>query len=179
MATKDPVRHAASRWEYGRQPSRNDQLTAAVTEEQRADPGPAKRPPGRKDTRQWCKGIEGRLHVREIIYDGRPSYHARDGCVWAPAWSRRLRGWSGVAWDCFHVEQCTECKKILRKRHELELSECPDYPGTPEQKTAAAAEVQRRNDLPASSPGVASRRQARDSQRGTSGFRRPKAGGRA
>ena len=165
-------RHARTGDYWDTRPSRHDELAAALADEQAAEPGPAKRLPGRKNTRAWCKGKEGRPHVPVIV--PRPLTR-RDACEWTPGWDRDRRVWESAAWSCCHVEQCGECKKILRERWELDLAECPAYPGSPEQKAAAVAEGQRRNERHGKPPRWSAREAARQRQKGVSGYRKPKA----
>lgn len=117
-------RHSRSRWEWGKPPGRADEVRLAASD----DPDPAKRPPGRKDTRTWCKGKQGRAHTPALIPDPWPWRH---GCAWYPSWTV-----AGTAnWSCQHREVCTACGKVLR--HRISDSECPAYPGDPAQKAEA------------------------------------------
>jgi len=123
-------RHARSAWEWGPAPARSDEVRRAAT----ADPNPAKRPPGRKDTKRWCRGKVGVEH--ELV----PAVHSYYGrayeCGWRktgyyaltgplPAYPkgvpvpRRQRGVkrefvaTGREWRCFHEWRCEACGKWL------------------------------------------------------------------
>jgi hypothetical protein len=75
----------------------------------------------KKDTRKWCKGVVGREHKPEIVFDTR----FRSPCGWAPKWAWQLPGkkW----WMCHHIEKCTVCGKHMRQLWEVKADECPDY----------------------------------------------------
>ena len=51
-----------------------------------------------KNTRRWCKGVEGREHKSTIVKRGWLSDRPCD-----------LTNW----WGCHHQEICDECKKVL------------------------------------------------------------------
>jgi hypothetical protein len=118
------------RWDDGG--TGKDRVTrqeAAATPE----PALARRAPGRKNTRAWCKGKVGRPHTVQIVY---PPNAFRRSCSWADYASWRT-GEKTMRWCCHHGEVCTVCGKVLRVSHgwfggDLELLECPDYvPGPP------------------------------------------------
>lgn len=123
-------RHASG-GTWGTNPPRSAELAAAAS----ADPDPARRAPAPKDTRFWCRGKIGRLHVSEII--ARPYFHT-DACKWSGC---DLRHPGQVWWQCIHEDRCRECGKILRQRGTLKAAECPEYPGWAEQKAQAEAEA--------------------------------------
>lgn len=102
-----------------------------------SDPEPPKRPPGRKNTRDWCRGKEGVPHQPVIVFA--PPVFRRPvtiTCEWASRWSGEA-----VIWDCHHEEHCASCGRILRTQARLAGSECPGYPGSETQKAAAVAEA--------------------------------------
>lgn len=76
----------------------------------------------RKNTRRWCKGVEGREHSPVIVRDkydhfGRGCYRDESelGGVLVGAVGR---------WHCHHERVCENCGKVL----EYWLGEaCPDY----------------------------------------------------
>ncbi len=121
--------------DWGRPPARSAELTTAVT----ADPEPVKRPPGRKDTREWCRGKVGVPHQPAIVKG-----NGKLPCRWAGRYDykliRRQDAWS-VGWSCWHHEECSACGKILRATRHLNASECPAYPGRPEQRAQAEREA--------------------------------------
>jgi hypothetical protein len=87
---------------------------------ERDDLGPTRRSPGRKDTRQWCRGHVGREHDPEIIIPENQRW-SWSKCGPAPAWWR-------AEWSCSHVERCRQCGKVLRQSWQLNHpDECPDY----------------------------------------------------
>jgi len=94
---------------------------------------PERKPPGRKDTRQWCKGREGREHRPEIVFAPPPAFRPETArcCEWG-TWRAM-----DVRWSCHHQLQCTACGKILPGR--LPAASCPDWPGSEEQKAEATA----------------------------------------
>jgi len=99
-----------------------------------SDPDPSKRPPGRKDTRSWCRGKAGVPHQPVIVF--RPTWTRRPqpACEWAADWIGEQ-----VRWHCHHEEHCGPCGKILRTR--IADEECPDYPGDPAQRAEAEREA--------------------------------------
>ena len=78
-----------------------------------------KRPRRRKETRRWCKGITGREHTAEVVFE--PMFPGRS--------CGKAMGWLGArdGWGCHHRECCSACGRVLRDRYELGR-ECPDYP---------------------------------------------------
>jgi hypothetical protein len=102
------------------------------------DDDPAKRGPGRKDTRNWCRGKTGVAHVPAIVFRS-PMWNDQAVCKWCPLYSRGL----DVTWCCYHREECDRCGKILRDGETFDLGdgECPDYPGQPEQRAEAEKEA--------------------------------------
>lgn len=155
MASKHE-RHARSRWQWGTQPARSTELAAAVTE-------PDNQPPGRKDTRAWCKGKPGRPHQRIIAEEG-----GQWACRWIVNWDPAARRHDGAVWTCHHREECKACGKILRNGWDLTSDECEHHPGDPAQLAEAVAEAERRNSFP--------RRLRQRIINGPQGYRRPKAG---
>lgn len=123
----------AYRW--GPVQSRAAEQSAAMTET-------VKRPPGRKDTRQWCRGKVGREHQPQIglSTDG----WSRHDCEWVSRydWRGIRRGEpedsvQSVRWACGHCERCSACGRVLRPLGELLTEECPAYPGTEGQRAQA------------------------------------------
>lgn len=130
-------RHARSKWEWGYPGSRSAEVRDAV----RADPDPARRAPGKKNTRRWCRGKRGVEHRRAVVlhswyghkcgwvetgqwvYTGPPMVRG----VPVPrrwAWSQRKnREWvvTGKRWECVHELQCVVCQKYLGP-----APQCPD-----------------------------------------------------
>lgn len=74
-------------------------------------------PVKRKNTKLWCGGKVGRPHKPEIVRDK----NSHSACGPAPSWWVTFHR---DGWWCHHVEQCANCKKILR--HTLPEQECPD-----------------------------------------------------
>lgn len=130
-------RHRRTKWEWGTPGARSGETRAAAA----ADPDPAKRPPGRKDRRAWCKGKHGIEHAGAIILDARQAgWRSKNGCQWTPSWGIRLQEY-GTHWLCEHREVCTRCGRILRESSQLAVEECPAYPGSGEQRAAAEVET--------------------------------------
>ena len=113
--------------DWGRAPGRAAEVRAAAAEA-------PKRAPGKKDTRRWCHGREGREHALVITFRG---LYGRV-CEWQVRWVG-----DGIGWHCEHEETCASCGKILRAGYELARAECPAYPGAPEQRAEAEAELRR------------------------------------
>lgn len=67
----------------------------------------------KKDTRHWCKGVEGREHAPKIVVYY--SYHA--AC--------RPSRYFSEHWQCRHAEICTVCLKVLRHGWSKDFP-CPD-----------------------------------------------------
>lgn len=134
------VRHARSKWEWGTPPSRSAERSQAVAEDVRE---PAKKAPARKDTRSWCKGKVGTGHVPAIVVDHAYPFRfdrRTTGCHWRVGWSSDKAA-DIVFWGCLHHELCANCGKVLRDRWSLPSAECPAYPGSPEQRAEAEAEL--------------------------------------
>jgi len=64
------------------------------------------KPRKRKDTKQWCKGVEGRKHVLET----RMSDH---GSMITGLWGKDACGDFMDSWHCQHERRCMVCGKIL------------------------------------------------------------------
>ena len=123
------LRHARSKSDaWGGQPSRFAEVTAEVAAQVAADPSD-RRPPGRKNTRRYCKGKTGVEHEPDLV----PIGH----CRWVTGW--RMDG--TASWECAHREICGRCGKVLREPWQLTRAECPVYPGGSEQRAAAEAEA--------------------------------------
>jgi len=126
-------RHARSRWEWGVPGSRS----AEVRDAAQADPEPAKRGPGKKDTRRWCRGKLGVEHQVQVVLHAWYGH----GCGWRetghwvrtgpmppkgvtlPKWRRTGQEWvvTGRRWSCSHEYQCQACGKYLGP-----VPDCPD-----------------------------------------------------
>ena len=137
-------RHAKSKWEWGSEPARSQQDRDAVTEPEH------KRPPGKKNTKLWCKGHEGRPHQLAITLDGRYRTYQPGRCRWYPRWEWREKRYV-LRWTCVHQETCTACGKVLRYQGSLGDADCPAYPGDGKQKAEALAQAlewqERRNRI--------------------------------
>lgn len=84
------------------------------------DPDPV-RTRRRKNTRKWCKGIEGREHTPEIVEAKWTTRECRDYPQHVAWW---LKKGSTDTWWCQHQRACSQCGKILD--YFLEPAECPD-----------------------------------------------------
>jgi hypothetical protein len=74
----------------------------------------------RKNTRRWCRGVEGREHDPEITIPENRRVPWNRPCH-PSTWLRSL-------YSCRHVEQCRVCGKVLREGWQLDHpAECPDY----------------------------------------------------
>ncbi len=123
---------------WGSRPARSAELVAAVTET-------AKRPPGRKNTRRWCRGKTGTEH--QLAAAVRSYYGRAYVCGWrqtgyyAPVepppvypkgvpvpkrryWGKREFVVTGREWRCHHEWQCMACQKWLGP-----VPSCPGRPG--------------------------------------------------
>jgi len=130
------VRHADTGWEWGPNPSRGE-ITRRATAD---DPEPARRPPGRKNTRDWCKGKVGREHELGITLGSYPWCLRDGGCRWLARWSLREETWT-AQWVCAHHESCSRCGKVFREPWDLAAAECPAF--TEDGHAEAAAEAAR------------------------------------
>lgn len=71
----------------------------------------ASRPPGKKDTRSWCKGKVGRQHTLAIEVP--PNNSSWRTCGWRT--QHYLYGRPPVHYyTCAHAEMCTTCGKVFR-----------------------------------------------------------------
>jgi hypothetical protein len=76
--------------------------------------------PGRKDTRRWCRGVEGREHDPEIVIP--------ENQRWRWNVCRPAQPWMRSDWSCAHAERCRACGKVMRDGWQLNHpQECPDY----------------------------------------------------
>ena len=134
----DPtVRHArTSEPGWGPAPSRSAQRRLAAM----TDPEPAKRPPGKKETKRWCKGKVGREHVRGLVFSAWAVARGKERCGWASRWNIHIRGYR-LTWACRHREVCVNCGRVFREPWDLAPEECPAYPGDREQQAAAEAQA--------------------------------------
>lgn len=166
MASKHE-RHAKTKWEWGSEPGRSDELRQAVAD----DPQPPPRPPGKKDKRRWCKGKTGVEHTPGVVMNHYGWVTSRfSSCAWVPMWEHRQRE-RVVGWRCCHHEVCTRCGKILRQTWEMTAEECPTYPGTPEQRAAAEVKLAEEKAWRAAHPTRYRRKPAPD---GPTHYRRPR-----
>ncbi len=101
-------------------------------------PDTIKRSPGKKDTKTWCRGKVGQPHYTEIVRDKNLAYlnkgcHLDDAQYWErlmalPYYRKRAaKGHFWRRWRCYHVEECINCKKVIR--HSINADECPEYRG--------------------------------------------------
>jgi hypothetical protein len=136
--SRQPARHARSKWEWGTPPSRSAERSQAAAEDVRE---PAKRAPARKDTRAWCRGKAGVEHVPVIAVDHTaPHFGTSPRCEWKALWDWKADAYH-VGWTCPHHEICDVCKKVLRDRWTVPSRECPAYPGDPAQRAAVEASI--------------------------------------
>lgn len=87
----------------------------------------AKKAPGKKNTKRWCKGKVGREHVIDIRKIRWVQSRITVSCGWRARWDYRSRGWDydNPRWACHHEEYCTVCGKITK--HHPTPTECPDF----------------------------------------------------
>ena len=142
----------------------------------RDDPAAPPRRGSRKNTRDWCKGKDGREHQVRVQIS--PSESGAI-CRWGPAYAFGLISLvqEDVRWACCHVRLCVVCGK--KTELSVPRQECPDYPGDQAQKQEAmqAVERWRARDQARPSPraaAMARRKQAKVSQAGISGYRKKK-----
>lgn len=118
-------RHARSRWQWGTPGSRSAEVRGAA----QADPDPAKRAAGRKNTKRWCRGKPGVEHRRVIVLHSQYGHKCgwRETGHWVYAGPRLPRGvpvpgpWrrnrefvvTDRRWQCLHEVQCLACQKYL------------------------------------------------------------------
>jgi hypothetical protein len=135
-------RHKRGTQYWDAQPARSDEVRQAAA----ADPEPVKRPPGRKDTRTFCKGKRGVEHVLSLVLAH--DYFTGGGkvCEWSPGIFSSHDGTFPVKWACRHREICQRCGKVLRESWQLARDECPAYPGSEEQRAGAVAEAAAMNE---------------------------------
>lgn len=110
-------RHSRSKWDWGTEPSRSAERSAAVTAEEQ---DPTRTSPGRKDRWSYCKPAHG-PHTPTIVKP--PVGGKARSCGWGPEWSARDREWE-PGWRCFHQHECNMCGKFFRF---LGGEECPDW----------------------------------------------------
>jgi hypothetical protein len=136
--SRQSARHARSKWEWDTPPSRSAERSQAAAEDVRE---PAKKAPGRKDTRAWCRGKVGVEHVPVIAVDHTiPALKGGPRCEWKASWDWKAQAYA-TWWYCPHHEVCGKCGKVLRERRDILSRECPDYPGDPDQRAAVEASI--------------------------------------
>jgi hypothetical protein len=159
--------HGRSDWERRQRGSAN----AGAISDQLADPAPAKAPPARKNLWDHCKQAPGKMHHPVIVH----SHHGSQlyECKWGFAW---VRSGNPLRWRCNHTEECEFCGK--RFRWSIPVDECPDYPGCEEQKAAARAEFEKRQEeiLARNDPWSEQIRARKLAKSQRTSYRRPKAG---
>lgn len=111
-------RHSADKdWSWDSEPARSDQTREAVQAEEL---DPAKRAPGRKDRKHWCKSARGpHTPVVELMQIG----NRVPVCRWIVTWSRADQAFQPV-WSCAHQQVCSSCGRWFRY---LVGDQCPDY----------------------------------------------------
>lgn len=139
---RDPDQEKAIRARQERQAAEPEPGDDDLNTMEAPTPVTAKRPPGKKDTNQWCKGKVGREHQPAIQV---PPNAWGSMCQW------RVTSWAfiegqeqpGEYWySCRHAAVCTACQKVLRRssfwfrarqgdRHTLGSRECPDFTPRP------------------------------------------------
>lgn len=122
-------RHARTSEYWDSPPARSQERAAAaeadvLAEDHAPEPSEARR---RKNTRDWCKGKEGRLHRPEITLKYPP-------CRWNVTYG--ADGYT-LRWSCGHAEVCGRCGKILTMPWQLPKDRCPTYPGTDAEQAEA------------------------------------------
>lgn len=119
-----------------------ERLWRAEAEKVNDDEPIVKRPPARKDTKQWCKGRVGRPH--RLAIEMPPN-----------AWRRQCEWITNIGSDpwysCQHVELCVECGKVRRHAHgwmakpdphsTLLNEECPAFRPRPTEPSPAAGDT--------------------------------------
>ncbi len=79
------------------------------------------RPPGKKDTKKWCKGKVGVSHVPHLVLHTFYGYSCRWFKFYVGSDPKQRR-----QWNCMHRIECETCNKVLNAF--LNPSECPNYP---------------------------------------------------
>lgn len=104
----------------------------AVTVEEQA-----KRAPGRKDRKRYCKPNRG-AHTPVMV---KPSMFAGKQCGWRPDFQPRTGEWV-PDWLCIHQEECSGCGRFFCF---VRGEDCPDFrPATPGERQELDAEIERR-----------------------------------
>lgn len=75
----------------------------------------------RKNTKDWCKGKEGRPHQPALGYTDQLKQFKFTDCT---EYVERIKTWKHVARTCLHQEACTACGKVLTQF--VRIEECPD-----------------------------------------------------
>jgi hypothetical protein len=132
------TRHAASRWEWGASPSRQELTRRAANDD------PAAKSPGKKDPAK-CKGNGSGEHVPVLrLHHESPEDEFRARCRWRVVW----RNGDGLipGWFCAHEVACEKCGKIFHAIPGFSET-CPVYPGTPEQRVVIEQQIIERNEV--------------------------------
>lgn len=79
-----------------------------------ADFLPAKRAPGRKNRRAWCRGKPGVPHTQTITVSSFTASY-RHACG--------ERAWRPGRWLCWHIYACAVCGKHIAR---VDPANCPD-----------------------------------------------------
>ena len=105
-------------------PARTAERAQAITEPQRTAPG-------RKNTRDFCRGKQDVPHVPAVMFVPPVFQRARQPeCEWGSRWDVE-----DVGWRCHHQCHCESCGKVLSTS--VEREQCPAYPGSGEQHAEA------------------------------------------
>lgn len=124
---KANVNHARSKWDWDGI-SRPAAKAAAISD----DPVIPEHH-GRKNTREWCKGKEGRPHkpAERLTRTSQSSWSAGDrkeyqACAWILGWDYK-EGTYSVRWSCGHRTVCDACGKHLLDPYDHGTRDCPYY----------------------------------------------------
>lgn len=165
--------HSENKDDWGSNLNHSEEVRRAVND----DPEPPPAGKRKKNTRDWCKGREGRPHepVMKLRYTalGKP-----DQCGWGAHFSWRIKGYE-VYWYCGHEQVCARCGKTLGdhsgwRARKLRDNDCPVYPSTRERWQAAVLEAKARDEQRAQQLLPWTRRRKIT---GPTHYRRPKGGG--
>ena len=86
------------------------------------------RPPGKKNTRKWCKGKVGREHTPEIVVPVNAytrSVRRNQACHEIGWWDQAEKVWHRDGqWSCAQALVCSTCQKVIKPM----VDDCPDRP---------------------------------------------------